>query len=60
MFKIEPAEPYTEDYDVLLDQAQQEQRENARPELAGQVENWDSYDVIFVGYPKMEQGYICV
>lgn len=56
LFKIEPAEPYTEDYDALLDQAQQEQRENARPELAGQVENWDSYDVIFVGYPKMEQG----
>ena len=55
LFKIEPAEPYTEDYDALLDQAQQEQRENARPELAGQVENWDSYDVIFVGYPKMEQ-----
>ena len=52
LFEIEPAEPYTEDYDALLDQAQQEQRENARPELAAQVENWDSYDVIFVGYPN--------
>lgn len=52
LFEIEPAEPYTEDYDALLDQAQQEQQENARPELAVQVENWDSYDVIFVGYPN--------
>lgn len=43
--------PYTEDYDTLLDIAQQEQAEDARPELAAQVENWDSYDVIFVGYP---------
>lgn len=52
LFEIEPAEPYTEDYDALLDQAQQEQQENARPELAAQVENWDSYDVVFVGYPN--------
>lgn len=51
LFKIEPAVPYTEDYDTLLDIAQQEQAEDARPELAAQVENWDSYDVIFVGYP---------
>lgn len=53
MFEIAPAEPYTEDYDALLEIAQAEQQEEARPELAGQVENWDSYDVIFVGYPKM-------
>ena len=51
LFKIEPATPYTEDYDTLLDIAQQEQAEDARPELAAQVENWDSYDVVFVGYP---------
>ena len=51
LFEIQPAVPYTDDYDTLLDVAQQEQRENARPELASQVENWDSYDVVFVGYP---------
>ena len=37
LFEIEPAEPYTDDYDALLDQARQEQRENARPELEGEV-----------------------
>ena len=51
LFEIEPAVPYTEDYNTLLDVAQQEQADNARPELAAQVENWDSYDVVFVGYP---------
>lgn len=51
LFTIEPAIPYTDDYDTLLDIAQQEQADNARPELASQVENWDSYEVIFVGYP---------
>lgn len=51
LFEIAPATPYTEDYDALLDIAQQEQADNARPELAATVENWDSYDVVLVGYP---------
>ena len=60
LFEIVPATPYTDDYDTLLDVARQEQAEDARPALANTVENWDSYDTVFVGYPKMEQGYTCV
>ncbi len=52
LFQIEPAVPYTDDYDALLDIAQQEQADNARPELAAQVENWDSYEAVFVGFPN--------
>ena len=52
LFEIAPATPYTEDYDELLDIAQQEQAEEARPALAAEVENWDSYDTVFVGYPN--------
>lgn len=52
LFEIAPAAPYTDNYDELLDIAQQEQAEDARPELAAQVENWDSYDTVFVGYPN--------
>ncbi len=52
LFEIATAEPYTDDYDELLDIAQQEQADDARPELADLVDNWDSYDVIFVGYPN--------
>ena len=51
-FEIAPATPYTNDYTELLDIPQQEQSGNARPELAGQVENWEQYDTIFVGYPN--------
>lgn len=56
LFEIAPAEPYTEDCDTLLEIAQTEQQEEARPELAAQVENWDSYDIIFVGYPNWWYG----
>lgn len=52
LFEIVPATPYTDDYDELLDIARQEQSDSARPELAAQVENWDSYDTVFVGYPN--------
>lgn len=38
LFEIAPAMPYTDDYDELLDIARQEQAEEARPELAAQVE----------------------
>lgn len=52
LFEIATVTPYTEDYDTLLDLAQEEQGENARPQLDAQVENWDSYDTIFLGYPN--------
>lgn len=52
LFEIATVTPYTDDYDTLLDVAQQEQSDGARPELNAQVENWDSYDTIFVGYPN--------
>ena len=52
LFEIAPVAPYTDDYNELLDIAQQEQADNARPAVANRVENWDSYDVVFVGYPN--------
>lgn len=52
LFEIAPATPYTQDYDELLDVARQEQGDGARPALSTQVENWDSYDTVFLGYPN--------
>lgn len=52
VFKIEPQEPYTDDYDELLDIAQEEQRNSARPAIAGSIENLDSYEVIYLGFPN--------
>lgn len=60
LFEIQLVEPYSTDYNTVLEQAQRDQRAQARPELSTHVENMDQYDTIILGYPKMEQGYICV
>ena len=51
LFEITPAVPYPEDYDTVVDQAKEEQNEQARPAVADTVENWDDYDTVFVSYP---------
>ena len=50
-FELVPIVPYPEDYDSCLDAATEEQRTDARPEYNGEIENWDQYDTIFIGYP---------
>jgi flavodoxin len=52
IFEIVTVNPYPTDYDTVVDQAKQEQEDNYRPELATEVENMDSYDVVFIGYPN--------
>ena len=51
-FSIRTAEPYPDNYDDTVDQGQEEQQADVRPELSGQIENLDSYDTIFLGYPN--------
>ena len=53
--KLEPVNAYTDDYNTLLDVAQEEQRNDARPEIATQIDNIDEYDTIFLGYPNWWQ-----
>lgn len=52
IFRLVPAESYTDDYDALLDIAQEEQRNGARPAISGSIENFDSYEVVYLGYPN--------
>lgn len=52
IFRITPIEAYTDDYNTLLDIAQNEQRDNARPEISGSIENFSDYDVIYLGFPN--------
>lgn len=52
LFQIETVNPYPESYDECTEVAQQEQRDNARPELTGTVGNFENYDVVFLGYPN--------
>ena len=51
LFEIEAVTPYPTSHSELLDVSRQEMANNARPEIAGTVDNMDDYDTIFIGYP---------
>ena len=51
LFELVPAEPYTDDYNELLDIAQEEQSSDARPAIAETVDlSW--YDTVYLGFPN--------
>lgn len=52
IFRIEPETPYPTDHDELVDLASEEQSNNARPAIKDTIENFDTYENIFVGYPN--------
>lgn len=52
LFSIQTTEPYPDNYDDTVDQGQEEQRSDERPQLASQLEGLDGYDTIFLGYPN--------
>ena len=52
LYRIETVQEYPGSHDPLLDFAYEEKAEQARPKLAGQIEDLDSYDTIFLGYPN--------
>ncbi len=51
IFEIVAVDPYPSDYDAVVEQARKELREEYRPKLKTKVENMESYNVVFVGYP---------
>ena len=52
LFRIETQDAYPLEHEPLVDQAADEQAENARPALSTHIENLEQYDTIFVGYPN--------
>ena len=52
IIKLETEQVYPSDYDELVDYAQEEQRQNARPTLSTTIDNIDEYDTIFLGFPN--------
>lgn len=56
LFAIRVTEPYSSDWDECLDRANQERRDDARPELEERVENLSDYDTVFLGYPNWWYG----
>lgn len=66
VFELEPVDPYTEEDLNWTDDnsrvvAEYENEDERDVELVNtSVDNWEEIDTVFIGYPKMEQGYICV
>ena len=52
VFQIDTVKKYSDDYMVCIEEAKQELRAKARPELTARVENMDQYDTIILGYPN--------
>lgn len=52
IFKIEPKQEYSKDYNACIAEAQEDQRRNARPELKIYPESVREYDTIYLGYPN--------
>lgn len=50
-FRIEPIVPYPTDYTACTEVALEEKNNNARPAISKVVENWDDYDIVFIGCP---------
>lgn len=52
LFEVETVKPYSESYMTCIEEAKQELRADARPEIKAFPENFEDYDTIFVGYPN--------
>jgi len=50
-FEIVPIDKYPDNYDECTKVASKEQEDNARPKITDKIDNFDSYNTIFVGYP---------
>ncbi len=52
IIELKTVTPYPRDYDAVVDQAQQEQQNDARPQIATEIPNLEKYDIIFIGFPN--------
>lgn len=52
LYRIETVQTYPETHDPLLEFAYEERSEDARPELKNEIDNFDEYDTVFIGYPN--------
>ncbi len=52
LVELELVTLYSSNYNQVLDEAQRDLNQNARPELKTKFDNIDEYDTIFLGYPN--------
>jgi flavodoxin len=51
VYRIEAADPYSDDYDATVDRNVREQNDNARPGIANPLRSISDYDTVLVGSP---------
>lgn len=56
LFSIHTTEKYSPDYNTVVDQGQAEKNNNVKPKIATHLENLDSYDIVFIGFPNWWYG----
>lgn len=52
LIELNTVSPYPRDYDAVVEQAKQEQRNNARPQISTEIPNLAAYDTVFIGFPN--------
>ena len=52
LFKMDPLKDYPEDYMKCTEEAQEELKDDARPELKEYIEDISEYDLIYIGFPN--------
>lgn len=57
LYEIVPATAYPTSYNATVEQAKQEQQNNARPAIKNNLPNLADYDMIFLGYPNWWGSY---
>ena len=51
LFEIKTVKAYAADYNTCIEEAKKELRDDARPEIVGDVADFAKYDTVYVGYP---------
>lgn len=51
LFRVETTDVWPEDYDAMTSQVQREQNEGYLPPITTGVEDWASYDTVYLGHP---------
>ena len=52
LFQIEPVSRYSSNYSECIEQAKNDQKRDARPELISYPKNLEQYDAVYLGYPN--------
>lgn len=52
IFKMQQIQAYSTNYNECIEQAQSDQKRDARPELKSYPDSIDDYEVIYLGYPN--------